>query len=77
MRLGSHNDPGEIPTWLRKKVRIKTTIMSPEEINGIATNQFDELVMRPTFANRFRLGKKPSLDLNPAAKQMTKMKMHV
>jgi len=57
-------------------VRIKTTKMSPEETSGIATNQFDELVIRPTFTNVFRLEKKPSLDLNPAAKQMTKMKMH-
>jgi hypothetical protein len=76
LMLGSHNDPGGIPAWLRTKVAIKTTIMSPEEINGIEINQFDELVSRPTFANLLRLEKKPSLDLNPSAKQMTKMKMH-
>jgi hypothetical protein len=49
--------------------------MSPEEISGITTNQFDELVIRPELVNLFRLEKYPSLDLYPAAKQKAKMKM--
>jgi len=73
--FGSHNDPGGTPTWLRMKVKIKTTIMSPEEISGIATNQFDELVIRPEPVNLFRLEKYPSLDLYPAAKHTAKIKI--
>ncbi len=75
MIFGSHNDPGGTPTWFRMKVKIKTTIMSPEEISGIATNQFDELVTRPELVSLFRLETYPSLDLYPAAKHKTKMKM--
>ena len=51
-------------------------MISPEEISGIATNQFDELVIRPLRVNVIRLGRNPSLDLNAATKQMTKTKMH-
>jgi len=58
------------------KVKIKTTIMSPEEISGIATNQFDELVIRPERVNLFRLEMYPSLDPYPAAKQAAKVKMN-
>src|SRR5438874_12693393 len=44
-------------------------------VSGIATNQFDELVIRPALDNFFRLEKNPSLDLNPAAKQAMKIRM--